>query len=109
MNEATASRIVSLTHGDVYKWKSGVCLRALQDVELMFPGVLVDSSEHFGSIIELSDPKTQVGLVNNKNGEGFESINIRLKAHCSLRLHRDTETVITFDSTSPALFKVENT
>src|SRR5437867_2364682 len=106
MNEVSANKIVSLTHGDVYKWKSGVCLRALQDVELMFPGVLVEGSEHFGSIIELSDLKTQIGLVNNRNGEGFESINIRLKANCSLRLHKDTETVITFDSTSPAHFRI---
>ena len=75
----------------------------------MFPGVLVDGSERFGSIIELSDQKTQIGVVNNRNGQGFESINVRLKAHCSLRLHKDTETLITFDSTSPAKFEIEGT
>ena len=109
MNETSTDKILSLSHGDVYKWKSGVCLRALQDVELMFPGVLVQGSEVFGSIIELSDRKTQIGVVPNRNGEGFESINIRLKAQCSLRLRKDTETVITFDSTSPAHFKIEDT
>ena len=109
MDDTIANEVVSLSHGDVYKWKSGVCLRALQDVELMFPGILVDGSETFGSVIELSDPKTQIGIVNNKNGQGFESINIRLKTQCSLRLHKDTETVISFDSVSPALFRVEGT
>jgi hypothetical protein len=78
-----------------------------QDVELIFPGILVEGSERFGSVIELSDPKTQIGVVKNRNGQGFESINIRLKAQCSLKLHKDTETVITFDSTSPVLFRME--
>jgi hypothetical protein len=109
MSEPSTDKIISLSHGDVYKWRSGVCLRALQDVELMFPGVLVQGSEAFGSIIELSDRKTQIGVVPNRNGQGFESINVRLKAQCSLRLRKDTETVITFDSTSPSLFEIEGT
>ena len=54
--------------------KKGVCLQALQDVELVFPGILVEGSEQFGQVIEVSDPKTEVGIVNNRNGEGFEPI-----------------------------------
>src|SRR2546426_4285620 len=101
MDDANTGETVSMTHGTTYKWKKGVCLRALQDVELMFPGILVEGAEKFGQVIEVSDPRTEVGVVNNRNGEGFESVNIRLKANCSLRLHKDTETVITFHSTSP--------
>ncbi len=108
MNETNTNDTVSLTHGETYKWKKGICLRALQDVELVFPGVLVEESEHFGRIIELSDPKTEIGLVNNRNGKGFETINIRLKKNCSLKLNKDAETVITFHSASPSIFKIEN-
>ena len=108
MEETIETKIVSLAHGDAYSWKKGVCLRALQDVELVFPGFLVEPSEEFGCIIEVSDPKTEIGLVSKKIGQGLETINIRLKKNCSLRLHKNTETVITFDSTSPSAFRIES-
>ena len=106
MLESTAGHILSLKHRDVYHWKNGAWLQALQDVELMFPGILVQGSEKFGSVMEVSDSKTQVGFVKNRNGEGFESINIRRKLNASLRLFKDTETAITFNSASPALFRI---
>jgi len=108
MDEDTTAETVSMTHATTYKWKKGVCLRALQDVELMFPGILLAGPEKCGEVMQVSDPKTQVGFVRNRNGEGFESVNVRLKANCSLRLQKDIETVITFDSVSPALFAVED-
>src|SRR5437764_435911 len=85
---------------------TGHAVSRLWPIFFMFAGILVEGAEKFGQVIEVSDPKTEVGVVNNRNGEGFESINIRLKANCSLRLHKDTETVITFHSTSPAVFHV---
>ena len=107
MDENTTGQTVSMTHGTTYKWKKGVCLRALQDVELMFPGILLAGPEKCGEVMQVSDPKTEVGFFRNRNGDGFESINIRLKANHSLRLQKDSEMVITFESISPALFRVE--
>jgi hypothetical protein len=107
MDENTTGQTVAMAHGTTYKWTKGICLRALQDVELVFPGILLAGPEKCGQVMQVSDPKTQVGFVRNRNGEGFETINVRLKANCSLRLQKDSETVITFDSVSPALFVVE--
>ena len=102
MNE---NGIITMTHGSTYKWPRGVCLEAEQDVELMFPGVLIEQHELFGDIMEVSDPKTKVGLVSCEKGEGFESINVVLRAKDWLRVKKDTETVITFNSPSPSTFR----
>jgi len=77
-----------------FAWQKGVWIEATEATIVTLPGALVGDDEVFGSIIELSSDRVQVGFTPSADGSQIVAIQLRLSPGQSACLRRSSEALI---------------
>jgi len=84
---------VTMRAGETFQWRRGLRLQAVEDSQLAFPGGLVRDGERFGSIVEVDDDDAEMGFKQRPDGS-FEVIYLRIRAGCTVALHRPSDVLL---------------
>jgi len=90
MND-TNRLIITIQPGEIYRWKSGLCLKALQNSSFVIPGALFRKGESLGSVLELSDDETEIVMLEEESRHRYPDMAVILKPGTSMRLNRNCE------------------
>ena len=96
---------VTMRPGQVFQWRSGLCLRACEDTKLALPDALVREDEKIGSIIKVDD-EARIGFCDRPDGT-LEAIILQLQSGQKVRLHRSCDVLLLADDDRERVFYVE--
>ena len=93
---------VTIKGGQMFAWRQGIRLQAIEDSEIILPGEIVRDGEQIGSIIE-ADDEADIGFQPRPDGT-FERIILRLKAGHTATLHRGSQALLAGDVAERAFY-----
>ena len=83
---------VTIKGGEMFAWRRGIRLQAIEDSEIIFPSEIFREGEELGSVIE-ADDDADIGFHQRPDGS-FDRIILRLKAGHTATLHRGSQTLL---------------
>ena len=83
---------LTLTVGKPFEWRRGLCLQAIDGVQLVLPGALWVQGKALRNVIEISDDEVRMAFDQANDGK-VRKIHIFLKSGQHVTLHRNSEAI----------------
>jgi hypothetical protein len=93
---------VTIKNGQMFAWRRGIRLQAIEDSEIILPGEIFREGEELGSVIE-ADDDADIGFHQRPDGS-FDRIILRLKAGHTATLHRGSQALLGGDVAERAFY-----
>jgi hypothetical protein len=93
---------VRVKSGQLFAWRRGIRLEAIEDSEIILPGEIFREGEELGSVIE-ADDDADIGFHQRPDGS-FDRIILRLKAGHKATLHRGSQAFLGGDVTERVFY-----
>ena len=90
MDETKLSKI-TISAGDIFRWRKGLRLQAIERSAFLIPGALFRKGEKIGTTMELSDDEAEIVFLDKPTGDSFPNMAVILKPGHSMRLNRNCE------------------
>lgn len=82
---------ITIAIGEIFRWRKGLCLQAVEQSSFLIPGVLFRKGEKVGEILELSDDEADIVFLDKPTKDVYPNMAVVLKPGKTMRLNRNCE------------------
>ncbi len=82
-----------LDSGEVYPWRKGITLQALEKSAFIIPGALFEDGRPINDLMEISDDDSEIMPVTEQRENTYPDIGVIINAGVTMKLNKNCEVI----------------